>query len=260
MKKDLNQQPRVVANSSGFPLQLGVIHAINQSSEWRVVLEEHPWQSEENGTKGFIDIVAMNRHPGFGAMVIECKRVRQTAWVFLIPKTPPSSRSHVTIWDSNMTDRKWLTYGWRDWQADPTTFQSQYCAIPGQEQGRQNLIERTAYDLVESVEALAVQEFKIVDQNANANFSRVYVPVLVTTACLFAASFDPSAITLNDGALPNDASFVEVPYIRFRKALSVPLRSSSSHNIREFSSTSERTVFVVNAESITAFLNQFELH
>jgi hypothetical protein len=47
MKKDLNQQPYVVANSSGFPLQIGVIHAINQSSEWRVVVEEHPWHSKE---------------------------------------------------------------------------------------------------------------------------------------------------------------------------------------------------------------------
>ena len=259
MGSDLNQEPSVVANSSGFPLQIGVMHAVNQSSEWRVVVEEHPWRSEETGSEGFIDIVAMNRPPGFAAMIIECKRVRKAAWVFLIPKTPPSSSSQATIWDSNRADRKWLIHGWRNWQADPTTFQSQYCAIPGQEQGRRNLLERTASDLVESVEALAGQELELIEQNETANFSRIYLPVLVTTARLFAASFDPSTVTLNDGALPNDASFVEVPYIRFRKALSVRARSSSVNNLKELSNTSERTVFVVHAESVTAFLNQFEL-
>lgn len=257
---DLNQRPIVVANSSGFPLQLGVMHAIDQSSEWRVVLEEHPWRSADNRSEGFIDVVAMNRQPGFGAMVIECKRVRQAAWVFLIPKTPPSNRSQATIWDSNRTDGKWLNHGWRNWQADPTTYQSQYCAIPGQQQGRQNLLERTAFDLIESVEALAGQEFELIEQNEVTIFSRVYVPVLVTTAHLFAASFDPSTITLSDGALPDDTSLVEVPYIRFRKALSVKALLSSASNLKELSMTNERTVFVVNAEQVTMFLNQFELH
>ena len=260
MGSDLNQEPSVVANSSGFPLQIGIIHAINQSSEWRVVVEEHPWRSDETGSEGFIDIVAMNRSPGFGAIVIECKRVRQAAWVFLIPKTPPSSRSQATIWDSRRADGKWINFGWANWQADPTTYQSLYCAIPGQEQGRRNLLERTASDLVESVEALARQELELIEHNGAANFSRLYVPVLVTTARLFAASFDPATVTLNDGALPNDSSFVEVPYIRFRKALSVLAQSSSAGNLRELSKASERTVFVVHADSVTVFLNQFELH
>lgn len=158
MGSDLNQEPSVVANSSGFPLQIGVMHAINESSDWRVVVEEHPWRSDETGSAGFIDIVAMKRHPGFGAIIIECKRVRQAAWVFLIPKTPPSSRSQVTVWESHRADGKWLNHDWRNRQADPTTYQSLYCAIPGQEQGRRNLLERTASDLIDSVEALARQE------------------------------------------------------------------------------------------------------
>jgi hypothetical protein len=224
------------------------------------VVEEHPWRSDETGSEGFIDLVAMNRQPGFGAMIIECKRVRQTAWVFLIPKIPLSRRSNATIWESRRADGRWLNYDWRDWQADPTTYESLYCAIPGQKQGRRNLLERTASDLVESVEALARQELELIEQNGTANFSRIYVPVLVTTARLFAASFDPATVTLSDGALPNDASFKEVTYMRFRKSLSVQTRSSSVNNLRKIREVSERTVFVVHAESVTAFLNQFELH
>jgi hypothetical protein len=259
MIKDLNQEPRVVADSSGFPLQIGAMHAINQSLEWRVVVEEHPWQSEEAGSEGFIDIVAMNRYPGCGAMVMECKRVRQSAWAFLMVKTPPSLRSHASVWDSRRGDGKWMNYGWATWQADPCTYESPYCAIPGQEQGRRNLLERTASDLVHSVEALARQEMELAEHAGTPNFSRLYIPVLVTTARLFAASFDPSTVSLQDGALPKDASFEEVPFVRFRKALSVRSQPPAG-DLRELNKATERTIFVVQAESLTLFLNRFELN
>jgi hypothetical protein len=257
MGSDLNQEPRAVADASGFPLQIGVMQAIDRSGEWRVAFQEHPWRSDETGSEGFIDIVAMKRHPGFGAVVIECKRVRQSAWVFLIPKTSPSVRSHATVWDSRRGDGRWVNFGWNTWQADPSTYESLYCAIPGQEQGRRNLLERTASDLVQSVEALARQELELVEHRGTLDFSRVYAPVLVTTARLFVASFDPATVTLQDGALPKDVSFVEVPHIRFRKGLSV-LSSSPAGDLRELNKAMERTVFVVHAESVTSFLNQLE--
>lgn len=260
MGSDLNQEPRKVANSSGFALQLGVIHSINQSRDWRVVVEEHPWRSQERGSEGFIDIVAMNSHPGFGAMVIECKRVRQAAWVFLIPKTSPSLSGHVTVWYTRRTESNWIKSGWARCQADPSTYQSQYCAIPGQDQGRRTLLERTASDLIESVEALAYQEVLLAESNQTSNFSRVYVPVIVTTARLFVAAFDPSTISLNDGDLPPDASLIEVPYLRFRKALTIGDGFPSGSGLRELSEASERTVFIVNAESITAFADGLELN
>jgi len=260
MVSDLNQQPISVANSSGFPLQIGVVHAINQSSEWQVVVEEHPWRSDETGSEGFIDIVAMKRrYPDSGAMVVECKRVRQAPWVFLIPKTPPQTRSQATVWHSSLADGKRINHGWANCPAYPDTYQSRYCSIPGQEQGRRNLLERTASDLVESVEALACQELALVERNGIASFSRYFVPVLVTTAHLFAASFDPATVTLDDGALPKDTPLVEVPYVRFRKALSVLAQSASVRDLRELSKKSEQTIFVVHAESVTAFLDQFDL-
>jgi hypothetical protein len=121
------------------------------------------------------------------------------------------------------------------------------------------LLERTGSDLLQSVEALAHQQLKLVEHNRTASYSQYFVPVLVTTARIFAASFDPATVTLNDGSLPKDASPKEVPYIRFRKAFSVPTEPSSACTLTEFSKANERTIFVVHAESVTKFLNQFEL-
>ena len=256
----MNQEPVKVANSSGFPLQIGVIQAINQSRAWRVFVEEHPWRDHERGTEGFIDIVAINTYLRVGAMIIECKRVRQAAWVFLIPKEHPPDRSSASVWDSHRVDGKWIRCGWRNCQADPVSCQSLYCAIPGQEQGRRNLIERTVADLTTSVEAFAHQEINLIEQNQTANFVRIYVPVIITTAHLFVASFDPSKITLNDGELPKDASFLEVPYVRFRKAFSVLPEKPSINSIKELGEMSERTAFVVNSQRVTEFLNQFEFY
>ncbi len=141
----LNNQS-VTANSSGFPLQIATVHAVNQSNNWHVLFEEHSWQSDRTGSEGFIDIVAVNESRGISAMVMECKRVRQTAWVFLIPKESPSMRSQTTVlWHSFRRDSKWTAYDWKNLQADPSSHQSQYCAIPGQEQGRRNLLTKKLF-------------------------------------------------------------------------------------------------------------------
>jgi len=76
---------------------------------------------------------------------------------------------------------------------------------------------------------------------------------------IFTASFEPATVTLQDGALPKGASFVEVPFIRFRKALSV-LSPSPAGSLKELNTAMERTVFVVHAENVTSFLNGFEFN
>jgi hypothetical protein len=86
MKKNLSQNPISIANSSGFPLQIAISKIVRESSRWKVLLEEHPWRLDINGEGGFIDIVVEDKISHFETFVIECKRVRQTAWVFLLPK------------------------------------------------------------------------------------------------------------------------------------------------------------------------------
>jgi hypothetical protein len=260
MRNELTQQPIAIANSSGFPLQIATVHAVNQSSNWRVVLEEHPWRSDMTGSEGFIDIVAVTRHDdGFSAMVLECKRVRQTAWVFLIPDLSPSPCRRTTAWESHRVDSKWKEYRWVDWRTYPSTYESQDCAIPGQEQGRKTLLERTASELINSVEVLAAEEKQIQEKGGTNNFTRLYIPVVVTTAQLFVSHFDPATISLADGSLSKDTPVSQVPCIRFRKSLSTRAQSSSASSIEKLHTESERTIFVVHAEALPEFLQEFRV-
>jgi hypothetical protein len=260
LKTELAHHPIVIANSSGFPLQIATVHAVNQSRNWRVLFEEHHWQSDRTGSEGFIDIVAVTKDRATCAMVMECKRVRQTAWVFLIPKESPSMRSQTTVWHSHRKDSKWTKYDWINLQADPSSYQSQYCAIPGQEQGRRNILERTASELIDSVEAFAEQERLIQEKNGTDHFNCAYIPVVVTTAQLFVSYFDPAAISLTEGSLPTDAPLIPVPNMRFRKSLGTRAFFSSVSSIGELHTVSERTIFVVNSENLPEFMRQFEVN
>lgn len=260
MKTELSQHPISSANASGFPLQIATATAINKSRHWRVSVEEHPWRTE-GGSQGFIDIVAANRkrNPAHEILVIECKRVRQAGWVFLIPKDPPPPRHQAIMWQSNFTDSAWRKFDWENLPSDPPTFQSEFCAIPGQDQGRMNLLERTASELIDSIEALATQEKELQDRGGEHNFTRVYVPVLVTTAKLFVAYFDPSSISLGEGTLPKETTTEEVPYVRFYKGLGTYKGQLNGTNIQEHHRLCQRTIFVVNAEKLPCFLDEFEL-
>lgn len=258
MSKNLSQQPITVANSSGFPLQIGISNIVNKSSKWDIFLEEHPWRLDVSGSEGFIDLVVIDRMSQFETLVIECKRVRQAAWVFLLSKLPSSQRSHARIFGSQIADSKWKNFGWEDRQADPVTYESQYCAIPGQEQGRKNLIERTASELVLSVEALANQERELQQEKGATDFSRVYIPVIVTTAQLFVAEFDPSSISLDDGSIPKETPFSEVPFLRYRKSLTTHVEFKKENSIKDVHSANQRTIFVINALKLEDFLQQYE--
>jgi hypothetical protein len=122
-----------------------------------------------------------------------------------------------------------------------------------------NLLERTASELIDSIEALATQEKELQDRGGERNFTRVYVPVLVTTAKLFVAYFDPSSISLGEGTLPKETTTEEVPYIRFYKGLGTYKGQLNGTNIQEHHSLCQRTIFVVNAEKLPYFLDEFEL-
>lgn len=258
MSKHLSQQPITVANSSGFPLQIGLSNVVKKSSTWQVLLEEHPWRSDEYGSEGFIDLVVVDKMSTFETLVIECKRVKQAAWVFLLPKIPSKTRSRATVFGSQIEGKEWRHFGWEDRQADPTTYESQYCAIPGQDQGRKNLIERTASELIISVEALAHQERELQQKRGDANISRVYIPTIVTTAQLFVAEFDPSDISLEDGCLPEDTPFNEVPYLRYRKSLTTQVEFEKVKSIQDVHADNQRTIFVVNASKFEEFMQEYE--
>ena len=195
------------------------------------------------------------------AMVIECKRVKQTSWVFLIPKPElgqrPSQRYHARLWETKYTDGEFSKFDWRNWAADPSSFESMFCAIPGQDRGRQNLLERIAAELTEAIEVFAFHDR--ICRTAGYNYHLLYIPVIVTTANLVISYFDPKTISLEDGNLPPDSHFEIVPVVRFRKSLTTEVPSLRERNIQEVHDMTQRTVFIVNAARFHEFLENWNI-
>ena len=189
MDDKLKKLGRSAANASGFPLQIRLADVVKFSHNWNVLVEEHPWFLEDNDSQGFIDLIVIDAEHSIQTFVVECKRVRDTAWVFLVPQKNPRNRSYATFWISNQNQNEdWTHFGWDHGNADPVSYESKFCAVHGSRQGRQTLLERSASDVIDSVEAFAFQEKK---GASNPDFRRFYVPVIVTTAELMVSFFEP---------------------------------------------------------------------
>lgn len=248
-------------NASGFPFQIAVEALVNDTRDqhgWHTRYTEHSWTNIETGESGFIDIVLENSH-GTLSFVVECKRVKDTAWIFLIDEDQRKNRRHAKSFVLNKSYEKTKRFEWLDLTLDPSTPQSQYCVIPGTDQRNKSLIERVAADLVSSTEGLALEDKSL--SLDDRNILKVYFNVIVTTATLQICRFDSASINIEDGTL-NDADFEEVPYLRFRKQLNpvykIPkiFSVAGSHDIAR---AKENTVFVVNSKYLVQFLKEFEI-
>jgi hypothetical protein len=265
MSNDLQKHAKSIADSSGFPLQIRVSNIVDSMQGWQVLIEEHPWLSEETNLSGFIDLIIENyqqygetKTDKFYVMLIECKRVKQAKWVFLVPETNKMKFTRARLWFSNSFNLSWNHFDWANIQVEPNSYESQFCAIPGMEHGRRNLLERTASELIEATEAFARQEQQLHERHPSpqSQFQRIYIPIIVTTAELIVSRFEPGSISLQDGSLPDDAIFEEVPSVRFRKSLTAKLPSDQD-TIEKVHDDTQRTIFIVNAGKFEEFLNDF---
>lgn len=246
-------------NSSGFPLQIAVANAINETNSqhgWTTRYTEHSWQNSDNGESGFIDMVVSDRYKT-QFLVVECKRVKDTSWIFLLEGLTKKNWSNTKSFIFKKDSENIKKFGWYDLSVSPYTYQSQYCVIPGTGSNSQSLIERTAAELVSSTEGIALED-KLLYSRENQEL-RIYYNVIVTTAQLKVCHIDPSSISLKDGTL-TDAEFEDVPYIRFRKQLN-PIYEMPDAHFRELDliRAKENTVFVVNSQHLVKFLSEFEI-
>ena len=218
-------------------------------------------KNTDTGESGFIDIVLAN-HLGDYNLVVECKRVKDTSWIFLVEGTEKKYRRHAKCFVLH-TEAVVNKFEWVDLTPDPRTFQSQYCVIPGTDNRSKSLIERAAAELVSSTEGLASEDIALSTSVCfgGSGIFRVYLNVIVTTASLQVCHLDPNKISLKDGTV-GGANLEEVPFLRFRKQLNPSYNLSK---INEASSDNdvvrakENTIFVVNSEHITSFLKEFSL-
>lgn len=249
------------ASESGFPLQIAVQHAVDESvstTGWSVRYVEHGWVHPQEQQKGFIDLV-LHRDRGRHLLVVECKRQRDAAWVFMHYSGTAASRRHFRPWITHAGADRIVRHAWTDKPLDPACPEATFCAVRGQNSNERNtLLERTGSELVLATEALAHSER---DLRVHGRSSvRYYYPLIVTTADLRVADFDPATVSLEDGEI-SAANVRNVPFLRFRKQLAtrfVVLGPSDLTDRGDPSYTMESSIFVVHASRLVQFLAEFD--
>jgi hypothetical protein len=242
-----------LVNASGFLFQLKVqqeISATTPSHGKSVLAREHRWKHQQSGQEGFIDLIVSAGTNG--KIIVECKRVRDARWVFLVPEEPRSTTSVRILWTMKFSqDHQGSAWDRLDLQRD--SFESEFCIVRGQADRDRPMLERLSSVLLSSVEAIAEEELQY-DRPIGTAGLRFYFPALVTSASLYVCRVRPDEIDLSSGEL-KDAVFEEVPFVRFTKSMTTALGSSHSpSHLADAVIEGRRTVFVVNAQQLVHFL------
>lgn len=266
-----NEQIADAVNQSGFPLQLGLQRIVANSLDWKLPLVEHSWTDSLSIDPKFIDFVVSGKHKPW-RLVVEAKRARSTEWIFLISKRGASQKFDVQA--RAVSD----TLPMNDWVRTyflPLSHSASFCIVRKGNQYSQELLERTAAELVRATDALAEQETAISGRAMNRAgqlgtlgqldgipATRLYFPVIVTTARLYVAIGDYDETDLAQGDLA-DIAGEEVSMVRFTKSLSAPPivtpRAPRAKDIRGLGQLAQRTVMVVQARHFSEFLGRWEL-
>ena len=252
-------------NNSGVPLQIAIAQNIRDSDlPWQVLYQEHYWKTDIED--GFIDLAIENVNECC-LINIECKRVRDSHWSFLLPRESgmqQTSRSSIWWTETTMaTERELSRFGWYELPVEPRSYESAFCIVPGQDSKSRPMLERIAAQVANSTYGLAGSEAKFLSDHYTGGI-RFYVNAIVTTAALQLCTFDPGEIDLATGNLGDEATFEEVPFIRFRKQFgALPQKElskiSDRRGIKSFLLDSESTVFVINSRHLEGFLSDFKI-
>jgi hypothetical protein len=249
-------------NRSGFPLQIKAAAEIAKTQDrhgWRVLHQEHAWKNLRDGQSGFIDLVLLDRYETT-ALIVECKRSLDTNWIFLVPEINPMRHGRGKAWATHVVPPYVHSDALRELSFAPHTPESAFCVIDGQDPKARPMVERVAAEVASATEAYAREDYGLRDPSKS--FTRIYANVILTTARLKLCAFDTHHISISTGTIA-DASFKEVPYLRFRKQLSTEPVLNGVPESRQDASTmaqaKENTVFVVNADHLLEFLSEFEV-
>jgi len=248
-----------LVNASGFLFQLRVEQEIKAMEAFRsgnleLIAREHRWVDPVDGTEGFIDVILKS---GIGHMVVECKRVTDATWVFLIPDGRDGMLRARLLWTSLTQDGAKIAE-WHDFSLTPPSPEATFCIVRGQGERDTPMLERVSSLLLRSLESLANEEINRQAQTTRQQLS-IYYPIIITNATLQVCRFNASSVDTSTGRL-DDAAFEEVPFVRFRKNLSSTLTSRGSQfTLQTVNLENERTVFVINAGHLTTIMQEWDV-
>ena len=268
------EETLTTVNRSGFPFQFRVFDEIQRTSslhKWSVSTWEHPWLNRPTETSGFVDLVLENTAVHTQRMVIECKRVRaqdkrQLQWVFLIPvgEAKPIRTASCLEIECQTQDRGIISdiRVWDNVDVIPDSPEAEICILPSDETRNKPILEHLASYVLDSVQGLAQEEVNIQTTQAGAGHLRRFIfPVIVTNATILLCQFNPRLINIKDGTLDDSSTtLTPVPFIRFRKSLSTRFPEGTFHSLAQANTARHRTVFIVNADSLPAFLKAWQMY
>jgi len=219
---------------------------------WRVLSREHGWQGVD-GQSGFIDLVLEDKWQS-SVLVLECKRVQESDWLFLCESATCDPSSRTRLWITNTAGHGKEHSGFFDVLSEPESHESMFCVVAGQDAKARPMLERVAAEIAAATQALAVEEHPFVAQRQHG--LRMYASVVVTTARLFLSRVDSSKVVMATGEVC-EASHVEIPWIRFRKPFSFeraiePMDPTGDY--AAIATSKEKLVFVVNVLALEKFL------
>jgi len=259
------RQPRSfqnAVNESGYPLQLKLEDLINEKSmehNWYVLVKEHHWLNSSTGDEGFIDLILGSHSLPKTKLVIECKKYSDN-WIFLIPNKNPSATRESKIF-AGFYENSLIVNDWRKTLIRPETYESSFCVSATKDS---RTLEKISGELLLSLESLAIEESKLTMDHGNGILSALfYLPIIITTAKLYICLFDPGNINLDNGEI-SESEIKPVNFIRFNKNLATSLKDHKSNkdyyskdSLVRTNLENDRTVFIVQSESILGFLKEF---
>lgn len=257
---ETNETLTELVNASGFLFQLRVEHEIKTAKfdierRWKVIAREHRWVDNDTGSEGFIDLIlSLGYFLGYFRAVLECKRVKEGNWIFLLERNDEYESRSRLLWTYQTSNQKGSA-GFDDFNINPPSAESFFCVVRGTGERDTPMLERISGILLRSVENFANQELAL-RKNLLGEPKNLYLPIIVTNANLFRAYVDPSTIDLSTGQIP-DTEFKPTQFIRFRKNLSTTHKLNSNvNNIDDANKLFERTIFIINSKHLIGFLDR----
>jgi hypothetical protein len=149
---------------------------------------------------------------------------------------------------------------WDDVRVIPTSLESEFCILSSDGSKKQPILEALCSEILESIEGLAQEEVSIQQSQRGGRVRLFIFPAIVTNSKITVCQFKSSEVRITDGTL--DFATVKldsVPFIRFRKSMATEFPAGKVKNLKDAHRARERTVFVVNAVGLSAFLNGWKV-